>query len=168
MLRPANSADRDRIRLWRNHPTVRAVSVTTHEIGAEEHNRWFSAALENPSTRILIYEQDDIASGVVTFTEIDAQHRSATWGFYLDNAGLEDRGDSLSAWLTVQREAVAYAFDALGLAELTGEVLEHNVVVRRMNRRLGFVEGEPITKTIDGTPVRSFPISLRRDESESA
>jgi RimJ/RimL family protein N-acetyltransferase len=161
MLRPANAADRDRIRLWRNHPTVRSVSVTTHEIGADEHASWFSGVLIDPTKSVLIYEHDGIPSGVVTFTGLGPDG-PAVWGFYLDNDGLERRGDTLAAWLSVQREAVAYAFDVLGVDELTGEVLEHNTVVRRMNRRLGFVEGEPVRKVIAGVPTLSYPISLRR------
>ena len=40
MLRPAAEADRDRVLAWRNHPQVRAVSLTQHEITPAEHAAW--------------------------------------------------------------------------------------------------------------------------------
>jgi hypothetical protein len=40
-LRRAEPADVERMRQWRNHPQVRSASLTTHEIGAAEHERWW-------------------------------------------------------------------------------------------------------------------------------
>ncbi len=61
------------------------------------------------------------------------------------------------------KDATGYAFDELGLDELHGEVLEHNAVVRQMNRRFRFVEGEPETRSADGREITVFPISLHKD-----
>jgi UDP-4-amino-4,6-dideoxy-N-acetyl-beta-L-altrosamine N-acetyltransferase len=163
VLRPARDNDTDDIRRWRNHPQVRAASLTTHEIGADEHVTWFAAACVDARRRVLVHEFAGTACGVVNFADIDPNTRSASWGFFLDVDGLQERGETLPAWMTVQREAVAYAFDTLGLDELTGEVREDNIVVRRMNKRLGFAEGEPAARIIDGSDIRVFPIVLRRD-----
>jgi len=54
VLRPAAYADRDLILPWRNHPSVRAVSLTTHEIKPEEHARWWEKRWRD----VLIYEDD--------------------------------------------------------------------------------------------------------------
>ena len=54
--------------------------------------------------------------------------------------------------------------DDLGLEVLTGEVLEHNTVVRQMNRRFRFVEGTPQTRYADGREIRVIPISLREHD----
>jgi UDP-4-amino-4,6-dideoxy-N-acetyl-beta-L-altrosamine N-acetyltransferase len=159
MLRPAQAADRDRIRLWRNHPTVRGVSVTSHEITSDEHAAWFAATQDDPSTRVLIYEYDGRPAGVVTFSAISADNQSATWGFYLDNDGLDATGDTMSAWMSCQREAIAYAFSELDLDRLDAEVRVENIVVRRMNQRLGFVEGDVTTRP---GGVRVHPICLTR------
>lgn len=163
MLRPAGAADRDLIRAWRNHPTVRAVSVTSHEITPDEHAAWYESALLDQFMRILIYEYDGRAAGVVTFSEISPDARSATWGFYLDNHGLDATGDIMSASMACQREAIGYAFDDLRLDRLDAEVRVENIVVRRMNRRFGFVEGEPITRP---GGVEVHPISLSRSTYE--
>jgi len=167
VLRPATDSDTDDIRRWRNHPQVRAVSLTSHEIAPQEHAAWFAAARADARRRILIFEYEGRPAGVVNFTAIDPAGASANWGFYLDLDGLEERGETLPAWMDVQREAIAYAFGQLGLDRLDAEVLEHNTVVRRMNRRFGFTEGEPTRTSIDGTVVTVYPIHLSRAEYES-
>jgi UDP-4-amino-4,6-dideoxy-N-acetyl-beta-L-altrosamine N-acetyltransferase len=167
VLRPAHDGDTENIRRWRNHPQVRAVSLTTHEIGPAEHATWFAAARADPTRRVLIYEFDGAAAGVVNFFDVDPATASAGWGFFLDLDGLEARGATLPAWMGVEREAVAYAFDTLGVDTLGGEVREDNTVVRRMNKRFGFVEGQPATQEIDGVTHRVFPISLSRAAHEA-
>jgi hypothetical protein len=42
-------------------------------------------------------------------------------------------------------------------------VLEHNTVVRQMNRRFRFVEGEPELRYAGGREITVFPISLHKD-----
>jgi hypothetical protein len=42
-------------------------------------------------------------------------------------------------------------------------VLEHNAVVRQMNRRFRFVEGEPQVRLADGREITVVPISLNKD-----
>jgi UDP-4-amino-4,6-dideoxy-N-acetyl-beta-L-altrosamine N-acetyltransferase len=162
VLRPATDSDTDDIRRWRNHPQVRAMSLTAHEITPEEHAAWFAAARADERRRVLIFEYEGRPAGVVNFTAVDPATSTATWGFYLDVDGLEERGETLPAWLDVQREAIAYAFADLGLDRLDAEVLAHNTVVRRMNRRFGFVEGEPAATPVDGRMVDVYPIHLTR------
>ncbi|MQA78470.1 MAG: GNAT family N-acetyltransferase [Streptosporangiales bacterium] len=164
MLRDATEADLADIRRWRNHEQVRSVSLTSHEISADEHLRWWQRAAADPSRRVLVYERDGVPSGVVNFFDHDTADRSAGWGFFLDSDGLDGRGETLPAWIEVQREALDYAFGPLDVDVLTGEVLEDNTVVRRMNRRFGFTEGEPRTHTVDGRTVRVLPLRLHRDE----
>lgn len=153
MLRPATDADRDRVREWRNHPEVRRVSLTRHEISADEHARWWDAVAADETREVLIYTRDDEPSGVVTFFDLDRAAGAAWWGYYLDNDGLTERGAMLPAWIAIQREAVRYAFDDLGLAELHGEVVGLNESARRFNQRNGFSEVGTETRTIDGEPV---------------
>jgi RimJ/RimL family protein N-acetyltransferase len=160
VLRPATPDDVDDIRKWRNHSDVRSVSLTTHHIGVEEHVAWFAAATTDPTRRVLIFEHAGVPSGVVNFTDVRDGH--GAWGFFLDVDGLADRDEMLPAWLRIGVETIAYAFDDLGLDELTGEVLAHNIVVRQMNRRLGFTETGSRPVVIDGAQVQSLSIRLRR------
>lgn len=161
MLRPATDADRDAVLRWRNHPDVRAASLTRHEISAEEHAAWWKAALVDPARKVLIYERREVPSGVVTFFDIDPDARSAWWGYYLDGDGLDASGQLLMAWIEIQREAVRYAFDELGLDLLEGEVLASNEAVRRLNRRQGFTEVDTSQRNIDGESNDVIRIQLR-------
>jgi hypothetical protein len=138
VLRPALYTDRDLILPWRNHPDVRAVSLTTHEIKPEEHARWW----ENHWREVLIYEDDHgTPAGVVIFN-------GSTWSFYLDVAGLGD--GLLRAWMLVEKEAVEYAFGTLGLQTLGGETLAENKQVLALHRRFGFKETRRYDRLVDG------------------
>ena len=160
MLRQATDEDVDTIRALRNQQANRDVSITTHEISAEEHAGWWAKTSADPSRRVLIYERDGRTAGVVNF--FDIQQGTGGWGFFLDADGLAETGETLPAWIEVMKEATGYAFDTLGLDELTGEVLEHNAVVRQMNRRFRFTEGEPELRYADGRELTIFPIKLSK------
>lgn len=162
MLRPATESDVDVIRRLRNQQANREVSITSHQIGPAEHAAWWTQASVDPARRVLVYERDGRIAGVVNFFDIEGSR--GAWGFFLDADGLAERGETLPAWIEVMREATAYAFDELGLDVLTGEVLEHNTVVRQMNRRFRFTEGEPERRTAGGREVTVIPISLRRQD----
>jgi RimJ/RimL family protein N-acetyltransferase len=170
MLRAATDKDVDDILRWRNQPANREVSITSHEITPAEHAAWWARASVDPTRRVLVYERDGAGAGVVNFFDLalDGQPRSGAWGFFLDSAGLAERGATLPAWIEIMKEAEGYAFDELGIDELHGEVLEQNTVVRQMNRRFRFVEGEPETREAHGRTIVVLPISLRRDQRRSA
>lgn len=161
MLRAATEHDVDTIRRLRNQQANRDVSITSHEITADEHAAWWAKTSADPSRRVLIYERDGVA-GVVNF--FDLEGTTGAWGFFLDADGLAERGETLPAWIEIMREATAYAFDELGLEVLTGEVLEHNTVVRQMNRRFRFAEGTPETLYAGGREITVIPISLRKQD----
>ena len=139
MLRPARDPDRDLVLRWRNHPDVRAVSLTTHEIRPEEHAAWWAAR----SGTVLIYEEDGSPAGVVIFN-------GNTWSFYLDVEGLGPR--LLPAWMRLEKEAVEYAFGTLGLDTLGGETLAENKQVLALHRRFGFRETRRYERIVDGVP----------------
>ncbi|WP_449062872.1 UDP-4-amino-4,6-dideoxy-N-acetyl-beta-L-altrosamine N-acetyltransferase [Planomonospora algeriensis] len=151
MLRKAFEHESEMIRRWRNHPRVREASFTTHEIGETEHAKWWVSATADATRRILVYEHEGVPSGVVNFFDYDTEERRAMWAFYLDVDGLGERGELFAAWLTVEGEAVRYAFDELEVATLRCEVLSHNTAVRTLHRRNGFVEVDTYTRPVDGT-----------------
>jgi UDP-4-amino-4,6-dideoxy-N-acetyl-beta-L-altrosamine N-acetyltransferase len=155
MLRPATDADSADVLRWRNHPEVRAVSLTRHEISEQEHEAYWAATRASDAREIYVYVRHGVTSGVVTYFDIDREAGSAWWGYYLDNDGLQERGELLPAWIEIQRQAKRLAFDEMGLSTLEGEVLEANEAVRRFNRRNGFQEVDRYTHDIDGvaTPV---------------
>jgi len=150
VLRAADDGDRDTALAWRNHPDVRRVSLTTHVIGAAEHRAWWAAATTDPDRRVLIFEHDGEPAGVVMFA--DLADSTATWGFYLDLAGLGERRALLPAWLRLEREAVDHAFDVLKVERLGGETLAENIQVLALHRRFGFRETRRYTRLVDDEP----------------
>lgn len=164
MLRPATDEDSADVLRWRNHPEVRAVSLTQHEIDADEHAVWWEATKGNPTRAVYVYLRHEVPSGVVTFFDIDPDAGSAWWGYYLDNEGLGARGELLPAWIEIQRQAKRFAFDELGLTTLEGEVLEANEAVRRFNRRNGFSEIDSYTRDIDGVPTPVLRVRATKNE----
>lgn len=167
MLRPTRDSDRDAVLVWRNHPDVRAASLTQHEISPEEHAAWWARTLLDPTTRVLIYERLDVPAGVVTFFDLDQASGSGWWGYYLDTTGLEASGQLLMAWIQIQREAITYAFDELGLATLTGEVLASNHAVRQLNRRHRFTEVETYQRDVDGISTDVIRVQLKAEDRAS-
>ncbi|RIV39677.1 GNAT family N-acetyltransferase [Micromonospora radicis] len=163
MLRDATEDDVNLMLSWRNQEINRQASKTSHVITADEHERWWAATRDDPGRRVLTYLREGRPCGVVTFFDLRWEcPRTGAWGFYLDAEGLAERGATLPAWLGVMGAAVDYAFDVLELDRLDGEVLAHNTVVRRMNRRFRFVESPGIRQVRDGREITVVPISLDR------
>lgn len=164
MLRPATDDEVDLLLRWRNQDANRRVSIHQHLIQEEEHRRWWSGVRGDPRRRVLVLEIDGEPCGAVTFARLRdvGSRRHGSWGFFLDHDGLRERGATFVAWQRVVREALDHAFDLLDLHVLEAEVLEDNDVVRRSNRRLGFVEGEVEQRDVDGETRRVVPVTLAR------
>lgn len=167
MLRPATDDDLEHLLVWRNHPQVRDVSLTQHEISAAEHDAWWQRTRTDPTRQVFVYVRHDVPSGVVTFFDLDVTARSAWWGYYLDNEGLSARGELLPAWIEIQRQAKRFAFDELGLETLEGEVLEANEAVRRFNRRNGFEEISRAVRDVGGREVAVWHVRATRSTEEA-
>ncbi len=156
-LRPAVDADVETIRRWRNHPKVRGASIVTAEITDAVHRDWWQRVSRDPSSRVLIFEHAGAPAGVVIFK--DMADGAAEWGFFLD----VERRSHVAAWIALERAAVAYAFDVLGLTTLGGRTLAWNRAVLELHRRTGFVEvpARSHTTNIEGVPQRVVWMELR-------
>ncbi|WP_188191027.1 GNAT family N-acetyltransferase [Nonomuraea sp. SYSU D8015] len=163
MLRSVRDDDLPAMRRWRNHPRVRASSFTTHEIGEAEHARWWAAVRADATRRVLIYDHEGAAAGVVAYSSLTRE--SATWGFYLDLDGLQRAGTLLRAWIGLERAAIDHAFGALGVSALRGEVLADNEPVRALHRRFGFAEVATYRRDVDGAPRDIVAVELRKELS---
>ena len=73
MLRPATDADQPDVLAWRNHPDVRAVSLTQHVIGEDEHADWWESTKQRQDRLVLMYVKNDRTAGVVTFFDLDRE-----------------------------------------------------------------------------------------------
>ncbi|MFF5173182.1 GNAT family N-acetyltransferase [Micromonospora sp. NPDC000089] len=151
-LRLADDGDLHLVLRWRNHPQVRAVSLTNHEISLAEHTAWWARVQADPDRTLLLHLHRGVPSGVVNFAGITSPEAALTWGFYLDIAGLDERAELLPAWMSLQRAAIAYAFDTLGAETLGGETLATNKPVLALHRRFGFRVVRQYERDIDGKP----------------
>lgn len=133
-LVPVGAADQERLRQWRNDPDVARYMYTTHEIGAEEHARWFQGLLGDDRRRAWTIHMDGDPVGAAFITDIDRENRRATWAFYLADPRTRGRGVGSAVELLVLDQA----FDVLGLHKLCCEVMSFNEAVIAMHTRFGF------------------------------
>ncbi|WP_433211738.1 GNAT family N-acetyltransferase [Dactylosporangium sp. CS-047395] len=153
MLREARESDVETIRTWRNHPKTRGASIHTALITPEGHALWWGKVQSDPARRVLIFNYRGRDCGVVTFNDHDPSAGTAEWGFFLDVDGLEARGELLPAWMELEKAAVAYAFDEMGLRAFGGRTLAWNKAVIALHRRFGFEEipSRRYTTEVEGT-----------------
>ena len=135
-IRPIQRSDAELILEWRNTDAVR-LNMYNHEvIDIESHLRWFDSMLEDNSCQYFIYERDEQPYGVLSFSEIDIKNKRAFWAFYSGDTSVRGVGSEM------EKLALDYAFNTLGLNKLCCEVLEFNTSVIDFHRKFGFkIEG---------------------------
>ena len=135
MLRPLEESDLELILTWRNALTVRQAMFTQHEISWDEHQAWFSRIQMDESKRWFLYlNQNNVANGVVYFTDFDAPQRTAFWGFYASPDAIPGTG------LRMSFDAIEKAFNELGIEKLNADVLVTNSRSIDMHKKVGFSE----------------------------
>ncbi len=136
MLRTLEPDDAPTLLRWRNLPEVSRYMYTDHEITPEEHRAWFERALTRQDARYWIIAADGRDLGFVAVTEIDPRHLTASWAFYIAEAGARGKGVGAFTEYTV----LNFVFDELRLRKLSCEVLSTNPAVLAMHERFGFVQ----------------------------
>jgi len=108
-----------------------------HIISQKEHNLWFDNILENKTKKYLIYELDGKPVGLAGFTEINSQHNTAMWAYYIGEDGTpKGTGQKL------EKLTLDYAFNTLKLRKLSCEVIASNERVIHIHKKYGFqIEG---------------------------
>jgi UDP-4-amino-4,6-dideoxy-N-acetyl-beta-L-altrosamine N-acetyltransferase len=137
-FRQASDGDRVAVLRWRNHPDVRRVMFTDHEISEVEHQQWWERARSDARYRLLICQWEGRDVGVVNFSNIDDS--SCDWGFYFDPDAFGRGATQLRAWRDLEEASLEYAAEILGCHELRCEVFAFNRAVLAMHLRHGFVE----------------------------
>jgi UDP-4-amino-4,6-dideoxy-N-acetyl-beta-L-altrosamine N-acetyltransferase len=133
-LKPIGPEDKDRLRTWRNDPDVGRFMYTTHEISAEEHERWFERQLSLDDREAFTILMDGDPVGAAFVSDIDRENRRAYWAFYLADPRTRGRGVGSAVEVLV----LNHAFDDLGLHKLCCEVLSFNEAVIAMHQKFGF------------------------------
>lgn len=115
---------------WRNHPDVRQMMFTSHEIGMPEHVAWFQTMGGDPQKHALIVEKGHQPVGFVGLS-VDEQN-VGDWGFYA--APYAPRGTGVLLAIG----ALDYAFQILALHKVCGRVLEFNKGSIRFHEKMKF------------------------------
>lgn len=136
MLTPLCEDDIEMILRWRNQANVREVSFSDRVITADEHREWWKCVRDDRTRRWMIYRDSDKPVGVVGFHDIEPGEQ-ACWSFYLSDE-LNDN-EKLKYWLMIERSAITYAFESLGLRKLRCEVLSFNKAAVLLHKQEGFV-----------------------------
>jgi len=135
VLRPIAPDDSPTLLRWRNRPDVARFMYTDHVISPDEHSDWFARALTRTDAQywIIVAEGQDV--GLVSVTEIDREHETCSWAFYVADASA--RGHGVGAF--TEYTTLNVVFDDLGTRKLSCEVLASNPTVVQMHERFGFV-----------------------------
>jgi len=138
MLQKINENNYKKILPWRNQELVRKNSLDSKIISEDEHDSWWKNVKEDSSKSWLIYKEENIECGVVSFHSINDE--SAYWGFYFaeDKLFSENNISKLKAWKKIEEEAITHAKEILKLKYLFCEILETNKSVIRMHLKFGF------------------------------
>lgn len=137
-LRDVELSDKDRLRDWRNQPNVARWMYSDHEIGPEEHARWFVSATADPGRRYWIIEAGGRPVGLINLYDIELECRQAGFAYYL--AEEPARGGGLASWAGLQ--VLDFAFGELGLMRVWAEALVENAASIGYLAALGFREAE--------------------------
>lgn len=132
LVRPMSIADVESVLVWRNDPKVRRFMFSKSEISLEKHLEWFKRSSGNPSMHLLIYEDEGLSLGFVSFLFSDG--KIADWSFHTSPAAPKGTGAKMG------RVALNYAFRELSAHKVCGSVISYNARSIGMHKKLGFLQ----------------------------
>lgn len=165
-LRPLEPADQDRLYAWRNSPEVAAFMYTDHQIGPEEHARWFAGLEGDPRRDYRIIMVDGVPCGPANFYDIDRVQGRASWAYYLADPSVRGKGvGGYVEFLMIER-----AFKDFGLRKLWCEVLITNEAVWKLHQKFGFKQEALLRAHVvkAGQPVDVMGLGLLAEDWERA
>jgi UDP-4-amino-4,6-dideoxy-N-acetyl-beta-L-altrosamine N-acetyltransferase len=143
-VRPMRPTDLDCVLDWRNHSDVRRFMFTQEIIALDEHQRWYEKASKDSHKKLYIFENNQLALGFVSFTEV-APGGVVDWGFY--TAPQAPKGTGRQLGLT----ALHHAFSQLNVHKVCGQAIGFNQRSIDFHLGLGFTpEGTLRAQHFDG------------------
>lgn len=116
---------------WRTSEQVTQFMYTDIEYSLENQKKWLKKIRTDENGRYFLMEYRDELIGFISLTDIQWQHKRATWNFYIGNMKYAMLAGFLGAYM------YNYAFDELGLEKLNGEVMDINEGVRKLHAKQG-------------------------------
>lgn len=133
-LRKMDDRDLDMVRVWRNDPRINKYMFIQNYISENSHKEWFNKKINDPLNYLLIYEEDDKATG---FTQLKKNNEKAIiyeWGFYVDPDSVKGTGKRMMTMV------IKFIFSELGADKIYGEVLDFNRASINLHQSLGFTQ----------------------------
>ena len=130
-----SSSEKEMILEWRNDSSIRQWMFTQEPISLESHLSYIDSLPLRKDRIYFLVKQDNIAIGVIDFTNIDMLHKTAEIGLYAKPA-LKGVGTLL------MQEIIHYAFQELKINRLISEVFEHNHAAIKLYKKFDFKEIE--------------------------
>ncbi len=131
-LRYMKMSDMDKVLAWRNSDRVRLNMTNDHVISRQEHVDWFRN-LDRTKNHFLLFEYKRKPAGVVYFKDLNVDHNSCYWGFYLGDPSLPKGTGNLMGSMGLD-----FAFQKLGVRKICAEVFLFNDRSIKYHERLGF------------------------------
>jgi UDP-4-amino-4,6-dideoxy-N-acetyl-beta-L-altrosamine N-acetyltransferase len=134
-LRPIEEKDLKIVLEWRNSDRIRANMFTDSIITIDQHLTWYEKIKLSNSTVCLVFTYKGQPSGLVSFTDIDFDNNTCSWGFYLGKEDPPPGSGSIMGFLGLK-----FAFEKLDIHSVHGEVFAFNIPSIKFHKKLGFVE----------------------------
>ncbi|WP_082565108.1 UDP-2,4-diacetamido-2,4,6-trideoxy-beta-L-altropyranose hydrolase [Acidovorax sp. Root568] len=131
-LRPATPDDASQLHAWRNHLSVRVVSVSQDTIAFDAHQRWLHAVLENPARWLFVAQIGQLPVGSIRFDWLDSGHVEVS--LYTDP---DLQGLGLGQRLLAAGEQALLALHPGGFT-LEAQVLPGNTASQRLFQVAGY------------------------------
>ena len=141
---------------WRTSEEVTQFMVSDVEHDAEKQRQWFEKISADDSCRYWVIETER-PIGVINLADIDTEHCTCSWGFYVGDVQSKNLGGLVPPYL------YNFIFNNLSIDSLIADVMEHNTQVKKLHKLHGYRdEGlleEPVVKNAAVIPLRRFRLS---------
>lgn len=131
LVRPMSMADVESVLVWRNDPQIRRFMFSNSEIPLDKHLEWFKRSSVNPNMHLLIYEDEGLSLGFVSFLFSNGQ--VADWSLHTSPSAPKGTGAKMG------RVALNHAFRELSAHKVCGRVISYNARSIGMHKKLGFI-----------------------------
>lgn len=128
--------EKEFIRQWRNHDSIRKWMYQEHIITPEEHAGFIeSLKADSKNFYWIVKDSDGEYIGVIYLMKVDRANKNAYYGIY-SNPNSQKSGIGR----ILDKTSIDLAFKIAGLHTLKLEVIEDNRVVRNLHKKYGFSE----------------------------
>ncbi len=132
-VRPIVEDDLEMIMNWRMSPTVTAYMNTNPKLTLAGQREWFFSLKGKETVKYWVIEVDNRPAGMIYLVDIDHEHKSTSWGYYVGEKKLRSMELAISLELSLYK----YVFENMGFEKVYCEVFSINEGVGRLHQPCG-------------------------------